>query len=169
MLIKSLQNYGFKGSYENLNDAQFETAIIQLKHIFSKYFAASYVESSFKLPNDYIEFIKSITSYLSTGNYHTLYSIDEVVKGTKGFLIDGEHYFLKRKKSNSPITTDVMWITIGWWSDKHDLILCCDCSSAYWGKIYDVWDDHPWSGENFTTAAVYDNIEDYVSQLLENE
>jgi hypothetical protein len=97
---------------------------------------------------------------------NVIYDATYLVKGTKIFLEDFEDFYFQRKQSNLPLLfTDTLWIRIGWWSDKHDWIMCCDQDHPMYGKVYDVWDDHPWLSEKFTTYSEHKKFENFISYL----
>ncbi len=166
-LIK-LKSYGFEGGGKAVSNQQLNLYINQLNELLQKYFSKEYLENNFSIPTSYLDFSKDISTFLYFGKYHTIYSLKEVVEGTRNTLFDFECNFYNRSKSNQQFKdNDVIWLAIGWWSDKHDLLICCDKSSVFYGKIYDVWDDHPWYSEKFVIAEEFENIEAYANYLLD--
>ncbi len=61
------------------------------------------------------------------------------------------------------------WLTIGWWSDKHAICLCCDSESSAFGQVHDFHDDHPWLGGEDAGWLEGDTFLEYVQGLQRDE
>jgi hypothetical protein len=51
---------------------------------------------------------------------------------------------MDRDEDDEPPADDGLWLSIGWFADKHAIVLCCDRSHSYYGKVIDYHDSHPW-------------------------
>lgn len=61
------------------------------------------------------------------------------------------------------------WLSIGWWSDKHALCLCCDSESALFGQVHDFHDAHPWLNGEGAGWLEADTFLEYVQGLERGE
>ena len=166
--IESLLGIGYqykKGKEENKKYTEVED---ELKNIFYTYFSKDLVDQKFKIPLEYQEFLNEMESSMVLNKRNVIYDATYLIKGTKVFLEDFEDFYFQRKQGKrTPLSTDTLWIRIGWWSDRHDWVICCDQEHLMYGKVYDVWDDHPWLHENFATYSQHKNFAEFVIHLLE--
>ena len=75
--------------------------------------------------------------------------------------------FFERKQEKAPILNDTLWLKIGYWSDKHDWIVCLDKQHPWFGKAIDAYDDHPLWTENFCDDGVYAGAENFLRDKYE--
>lgn len=77
-----------------------------------------------------------------------------------------EDDFIDRKAANGSADSNIMWLRFALWSDKHEYLICCDRSSAAFGKIFDAYDVRPWMDDiNFIRDSFKSNT---FIEFLEN-
>ena len=52
--------------------------------------------------------------------------------------------FVTEVEEDEPPMDSGFWLSIGWWSDKHEYLLCCDRNHSHYGVVLDGHDSHPW-------------------------
>lgn len=111
--------------------------VMDLAALFTPYFGQHEVAERLAVPEDYLYFLTlSKGTWRRGGDYGLyLYSADAVLADTSY----GCDCFAENRPQDAG-----MWITIGHWSDRHDIMLCCDCHLSLFGTIIDCNDDHPW-------------------------
>lgn len=133
-----------------------------VKALFSPYFEDSYINDNLDIPADYLEFLSQLQGTLEQGDWKFLHNEEWVLLRTRYFCKAFKEGFMDRKTAGTPCLSDVIWLCVGDWSNKHDYILCCDKSSEHYGIIYDVWDDHPWLSEHFLTYETYKTVMEFL-------
>ncbi len=123
-----------------------------LKQMFSQYFDPAHVEAEFALPTDFQEFLLAIDGSFYKRNWASVFAMESILSNTK--------YQLKLWEPEGE--PHLMWIEVGAWSDKHQLIMCVNRSNAYFGKVLDLHDDHPYCNEDFDPDEEWPGIYSYL-------
>ncbi|OJJ15325.1 hypothetical protein BKI52_38570 [marine bacterium AO1-C] len=153
-------------SPEDLN--AFEQAI---KKYFTGFFAPDFVNTHWRLPDDYQAFLSlgiRIT-YTSDGALEEdIYAYDQVQDATTQPWYDFDMDELKKRaEADKLLKFDTIWLNIGWWGDKHEYFICCDQSHPYFGKVIDGHDSTPWGSAYFSED--YESFTDFLEKLLKEE
>lgn len=138
----------------------------QLKMLFGKYFTKEYIDENLLFTDDFKEYCMAMTVAQLYSDWIAWENMDGILDYTKSFCEVFEDDFFERKKNGTPFKTDKMWLQIGWISDKHEYVFCCDKSSEYFGCFFDIHDDHPWLNESFYYQSKYDSIKDYFEESV---
>lgn len=109
----------------------------RLKDIYSDYFDSEYLDQNLEIPHIYTDAIRKI-------NVDDLFSLSNTLINTQGWMQMYGDEFLERKATNQLTSGDTIFLVIGEWGTRHDLLLCCDKSSPDFGKVFDYNDAHPW-------------------------
>ena len=90
-----------------------------------------------EIPIDYARFLILAGGARRHGHeYGTwLYGPASVGRATEGSC---------RSTADRRPTDATLWLTIGDYSDRHEMTLCCDRSDPRFGTVIDGHDDHPW-------------------------
>lgn len=137
----------------------------ELKDIFKAYFGINYVEKNFSLTDDIKELIQLLDGNLRKSDWCAIYCGSDIITSTEYYCRQWGEQILKRRQQGELDNNDVMFMRLGYWSDKHDYIFCCDKSSLHYGKIYDVNDEHPWLEEYFNIEEEYENVMDFLRDI----
>lgn len=110
--------------------------------LFTPYLGRDEVAKRLALPEDYLCFLTlNNNTWRQGGEYGLyLYGANAILGGTS-YDPDLELYAEGRPQDAG------MWIAIGHWSDRHDMMLCCDRKLPLFGAIIDCNDDHPWMAD----------------------
>lgn len=151
--IESLLQHGYQCNITAPYKDGLEGFTRDLKELFSKYLDPSYVEAELVLPPDLQAFLQVIQGSYHKRNWAVLYGMEGIVASTQ--------YDLELWK---PEPEDaVMWISIGGWSDKHQLLMCLNTTSTYFGKVIDAYDDHPYCSATFEPDHQWDGLFSYTT------
>jgi hypothetical protein len=144
---------GWKVDYEPLAIEVFED---KSKTFFGDYFDADYVAKNFSLPEDFRVFLELCHSPIQIPEaWELLEDAQHILDSLPGFFNLYAEDLQERKEENEMTAADTMWLRIALYSDKHEFLICCDRSSAVFGKVFDSYDDHPWmDGGNFEVGDV---------------
>ncbi|UUC44463.1 hypothetical protein [Flavobacterium cerinum] len=113
----------------------------RLKDIYSDYFDSEYLDKNLEIPHMYTDAIRKI-------NIDDLFSLSDTLISTQDWMQMYADDFLERKAANKLTSCDIIFLVIGEWGSRHDLLLCCDTSSPDFGKVFDYNDAHPWWSPN---------------------
>jgi hypothetical protein len=122
-----------------------------LKQLFSQYFDPAHVQAEFALPSELQQFLLAIEGSYYRRNSAGLFAMGSILSTTK--------YQLKLWEPEGEPA--LMWIEVGNWSDKHQLIMCVNRSSPYFGKVLDMHDEHPYCNDDFYIDEEYESIYHY--------
>jgi hypothetical protein len=131
---------------------------------FTRYFSQQEVTERLALPEDYRCFLQFCSGgYWRRDGEYGLYLYGRGAGAATEFAAD--------RPPNAG-----MWLEFGHWSDRHEIMLCCDRQLPLFGAVVDFNDDHPWltSGDFNTrgTPEVYveaANFLEYLQSLDEEE
>ena len=121
--------------------------IRDLARLFTPYFGQQEVAEPLALPEDYRCFATHRQGTWRGGDSDGLY-----LYGVQAVLAETA-YECRSYAENRPPGAG-MWIIFGQWSDRHDLMLCCDRQLPLFGSVIDFHDDHPWFVGNLYRAPV---------------
>ncbi len=113
-----------------------------LRSLFAAYYGAEDVARRLEIPDDYTVFMVEFGCgwHQPDGLGRDIFSAAAVVKATAD---DFNLFVIDRDKDEMP-QDDGLWLCIGWFSDKHAILLCCDRSHPNYGQVIDYHDSHPW-------------------------
>ncbi|MFN8395758.1 MAG: hypothetical protein U0176_14065 [Bacteroidia bacterium] len=149
--IESLLKHGYVCHPEPPYEGGIEGFIRELKALFSSYFDPGYVAEEFKLPREFSEFLETVEGSYFRGNWAGLFGMEGIYNTTKYQLE------LWEPGPENP----VLWIDVGNWSDKHNLVMCVSKSHPDFGKVIDAYDDHPYCSEDFYNFEEWAGIDEY--------
>lgn len=114
----------------------------RVRALFAGHYGPAVVERRFQVPADYALFM---TRYGGGWRWpgvpeQDLFSVAGVVAVTTR---DFEAYVTNRQEEDAP-QDDGLWLSIAHYSDKHDILLCCDRGHRFRGQVVDFHDSHPW-------------------------
>jgi hypothetical protein len=109
---------------------------------FAAHYGAEVVAGRFEVPDDYATFM---TRYGGNwrwpeGLVQDLFSAAVAASVTAR---EFESFVTDRQEDDGP-QDDGLWLSIAHYSDKHDILLCCDRAHRYRGQVVDYHDSHPW-------------------------
>ena len=137
----------------------------QTKSFFTNYFDAKYVATNFALPEDFGTFLSLCPApYQIPFAWEVLYDAQHILKDLPEYYHVFEEDFERRKTANELTATDKMWLRFALYGDKHEFLICCDRTSAAFGKVFDAYDDHPWMDESYIdiNQPKYDSFIDFL-------
>jgi hypothetical protein len=93
------------------------------------------------LPPDYKRFLRIASGTWRWGDAHGyhLYGPSRVV---------GDIGFANRTFDYAVPAEETAWLVAAHWSDRHDVLLCCDRTDERFGTVEDHHDGHPWTGDS---------------------
>ena len=112
---------------------------------------------------DFKDYLLSLKGYLFQSNWASLADMGGILAITKSGLSLWKSDFEERKADGEPFTTDTLWAHIGYWSDKHEWIICLDRQHRHFGWVIDAYDDHPFWHEDFLTDDEWTSISEFIS------
>ena len=112
---------------------------------------------------DFKDYLLSLKGYLFQSNWASLADMGGILAITKSGLSLWKSYFEERKAEGKPFATDTLWAHIGYWSDKHEWIICLDRQHRHFGWVIDAYDDHPFWHEDFLTDDEWTSISEFIS------
>jgi hypothetical protein len=123
---------------------EWQHCVESLRHAFAAYHGADVVTARFYIPDDYATFMQQIGGgwEWSAGLGSILLSAKNVASATTSTF---QSLVSERSaEDDDKPEDDGLWLTIGYYSDRHETLLCCDRSHRYYGYVVDGHDDHPW-------------------------
>lgn len=135
-----------------------------LAELFAGHLGPDEVASRFVIPADYARFMTRVGGGWAWGSEYTpqsLWTADTVVAETAD---EFRKHVVERPtdarfvKNFPEPPDDGLWLGIGWFSDKHATLLCCDRRHADFGCVIDDHDGHPWlngAGPNHVTGRTF--------------
>jgi len=116
----------------------------QLADLFAGRIGHQAVAERFHIPADYARFMARIGGGWTWGTPldQSLWDAQKVAQRTAA---DFRSFVTDRKglEDDKP-QDDGLWLSIGWYSDKHATLLCCDRTHSHYGAVVDHHDGHPW-------------------------
>lgn len=120
-----------------------------LKSYFSEIFGADWVAERFALPIDFKAYLNLGQGFYQK-SWRSVYPYNLIQQATLEPHYDFEIEDLKeRVKEGKLLENDTIWLCIGYWSDKHDYLICCDQKHPYFGKVFDYNDAFPYGGYEY--------------------
>lgn len=120
-----------------------------IKAYFTDIFGVDFIEEHFVLPIDFEAYLNLGQGFYEKG-WRSVYPYDLIQQATVEPHYDFEIEDLKeRVKKNCLLENDTIWLCIGYWSDKHDYLICCDQKHPYFGKVFDYNDAFPYGGYGY--------------------
>jgi hypothetical protein len=122
----------------------------QLANLFAARLGSDAVAARFSVPADYAGFMVAVGGGWAWGSEYTpqtLWPAASVVEETAGAF---REYVTERPMGGwfadefPDPPDDGLWLGIGWYSDKHATLLCCDRRHPEYGCVIDHHDGHPW-------------------------
>lgn len=118
-----------------------------LRATFAAHHGEAAVAERFHVPDDYATFMRVIG-----GGWKwpyrlewSLWDADRVAGVTRGRFT-----LVTEPEEGDPEPDPGFWLSIGWWSDSHEYLLCCDRAHPEYGDVVDGHDSHPWlNGKDF--------------------
>jgi hypothetical protein len=102
------------------------------------------VAARWDIPDDYAAFMQQIGGgwEWTAGLGSSLLSAKHVASATTSIF--RSMVAERSAEDDGEPEDDGLWLTIGYFSDRHDTLLCCDRAHRYYGYVLDGHDDHPW-------------------------
>jgi hypothetical protein len=118
--------------------------------LFASRYGADVVTERFDIPMDYTSFMVRVGGGHAWGDEYVpqcLWDATTVAEETEAdwrrYVTERGDVFWLEKEQDAP-TDYGCWLDIGWYSDKHATLLCCDRLSEGYGRVFDFHDAHPW-------------------------
>lgn len=126
--------------------AAIETAwaacLAAVREMFATHYGSTAVEKRFQVPEEYAVFMQTVG-----GGWKWPYGLEWTVFDAAtvlGATANDFSVFVLGADEQEPVLDTGFWLAIGWYSDKHEYLLCCDRSHSYYGAVLDGHDSHPW-------------------------
>jgi hypothetical protein len=115
-----------------------------LLQTFAAYYGDDAVAARLDIPADYAAFMQQIG-----GGWEWTAGLGSILLSTKQVAAATTSTFRsmvaeRSVEDDGEPGDDGLWLTIGYFADRHDTLLCCDRSHRYYGYVVDGHDDHPW-------------------------
>jgi hypothetical protein len=122
--------------------AEWSACVARVQAVFAAHYGPVAVTTRFELPDDYATFMCKYGGNWrwQDGLVQDLFSAADVAIVTAR---DFEAFVTARQEVDEP-QDDGLWLSIAHYSDKHDILLCCDRLHRYRGRVVDYHDSHPW-------------------------
>ncbi|MDH5656088.1 MAG: hypothetical protein OEZ34_09285 [Spirochaetia bacterium] len=149
--------------------AKMEEAV---KAYYADFFGKETAEKNWALPVDYAEYLHSFTGLIKDKENlnKDIYDSSGTSDATTQPWWKYEMSELKKRcKTGEFFRNDTMWLSIGWWGDKHEIFLCCDKMHENFGKVFDCHDGTPWNGDDDSYIDEYDSFTEFLIENLEDE
>ena len=161
------KKYSRHSAESQMTEAQF---LERLKQFYLFYFEEAYIEEHLAVPADCLVLLEALEGGWMRGQHWAyLGDRDGALAMTDDFYQIFGRDFFERKQAKAPITNDTLWLKIGYWSDKHDWIICVDKRHPQYGKVIDAYDDHPFLHEDFLDDGIYANVRNFLLGKEEGE
>jgi hypothetical protein len=123
---------------------EWQQCVESLRQTFAAYYGTDSVAARFDIPDDYATFMRQIG-----GGWEWSAGLGSILSSAKQVASASTSTFRsmvseRSEEDDGEVEDDGLWLTIGYFSDRHDTLLCCDRSHRYYGYVIDGHDDHPW-------------------------
>ena len=145
--------------YPQISEAEF---LQRLRELYLRYFPAYWVEERLAVPQDYLQFLELLRGNLRQSDWAFVGGRNSVLVMTQDFLNTFSKDLYSRREEGKPISTDTLWLSVGYWADKHDWIICVDRQHPRYGQLIDANDDHPFLNEDFLTDGEFATFSDFL-------
>lgn len=168
---KVIQQFESRG-YEHLggeetNDNSIGELTAQLKQFYLKYFEEEFIEDRFAFPADYEQFLIEFQGYFYSEGWAGFYGIDSVLECTKDWYQYWDFDYEERKNNGKLSEDDTLWLNFGYWSDKHEMVLCLDKKNRFFGNVIDTR-AHPFLHGSIYIDGFYDSFKIYAEEHKAN-
>ncbi|WP_298517918.1 SMI1/KNR4 family protein [uncultured Kordia sp.] len=141
-LVQKLISKGFYQYSDILEDFNLEKFIESISDLFAPFFSKEYIKENLSIPDEYIQFLKSIGGSLHNG-WDYFHGERLVISDTRHWLdLYGEDF----KEMETTENVLRLHISIASQGDKQVILLNCDKSSKGVHTYYWFEDAHPWDG-----------------------
>lgn len=113
-----------------------------IRDLFASHHGRAAVEDRLRIPEDYATFMQTIG-----GGWHSPHGLEWSLfdaATVAGVTTHDFELFVLGASEEEPVLDPGFWLGIGWYSDKHEYLLCCDRAHRYYGSVVDGHDSHPW-------------------------
>lgn len=170
-VCKVIQQFSSRG-YQHLdtdepNNNSIQELMIELKSFYSTYFDEKFIEDRIALPQDYEQFLIEFQGYFYSEGWAGFYGIDDIVERTRDWYKYWDFDYKDRKEAGELKADDTLWLNFGYWSDKHEMVLCLDKTNRYFGNVIDTR-GHPFLHGNIYIDGFYDSFKIYAENHEEN-
>jgi hypothetical protein len=161
---KVIQQFESRG-YQHLggeepNSTSIQELIAELKAFYLNYFDENFIEDRIALPADYEQFLTEFQGYFYKEGWAAFYGIDTIVERTEAWYKYWDFDYEDRKEAGELKADDTLWLNFGHWSDKHEMVLCVDKTSRYFGNVIDTR-AHPFLHGSIYIDGFYDSFKTY--------
>ncbi|HEY1017176.1 MAG TPA: hypothetical protein VGE07_30965 [Herpetosiphonaceae bacterium] len=120
--------------------AAWEAALVELRDVFAASFGAGEIARRLRIPADYDLFMRTVGGgfFRNAGPGMGISRPEMVARDT------ADAFDLFYAGEDAEPEDSGLWLTVGWWGDKHDYLLCCDAGHPRFGSLIDGHDSHPW-------------------------
>ncbi len=146
--------------YPQISEADF---LERLRGLFLQHFPVYWVEERLSLPQDYLQFLELLRGDLRRSDWAFVGDRSSVLSLTKNFLEDFIDDLYERREEGKPQNADTLWLCAGYWSDKHQWIICVDKLHPRYGQLIDAYDDHPFLHDDFLTDDEFPSFSDFLA------
>lgn len=115
--------------------------VSSIQVLFATHYGQNAIDARFQVPEDYSIFMRIIG-----GGWKWPYGLEWELFDADSVAAVTAHDFrlFVTEAEDDPVLDSGFWLGIGWWSDKHEYLLCCDRAHDYYGVVLDGHDSHPW-------------------------
>lgn len=160
------RGYEYIGGEEK-NDTSVDELLAQLKQFYLRYFEAEFIDERIALPEDYKQFLSEFQGYFYSDKWAAFYGIDSVFEQTKDWYERWDFDYAERKDTGKLTADDTLWLNFGYWSDKHEMVLCIDKTNRFFGKVIDTR-GHPLLHGSIYVDSFYDSFKIYAEDYKAN-
>jgi hypothetical protein len=151
-------------SNPNLLAANWFASIEKLRALFAGYYGSTAVASKFVIPHEYDEFMREFGCgwHQPQGLGRDIFAATTMTDSTAEFF----HAYVINPDGEERPEDDGLWLTIGWFSDKHAIVLCCDRAHSCYGRVIDFHDSHPWlNGIYYGSLVLADSFGEWLERM----
>ncbi len=123
--------------------ASWAQCVASVRALFAGHFGQAAIDLRFHVPDDYATFMQVIG-----GGWKWPHSLEWSLfdaESVAGVTAQDFRLFVTGAEEDEPVLDSGFWLGIGWWSDKHEYLLCCDRAHGHYGVVLDGHDSHPWT------------------------
>lgn len=122
--------------------ASWTACVAAVRELFVAHHGSVDVAERFRVPEEYAAFMQAVGGGWKSphGLEWILFEAESVVRATANDF----RLFVTEVEDGEPVLDTGFWLSIGWYSDKHEYLLCCDRTHSYYGVVVDGHDSHPW-------------------------
>ena len=113
------------------------------------------------------QFLIEFQGYFYSEGWAGFYGIDDIVERTRDWYKYWDFDYKDRKEAGELKADDTLWLNFGYWSDKHEMVLCLDKTNRYFGNVIDTR-GHPFLHGNIYIDGFYDSFKIYGEDHEEN-